>query len=396
MLAKNLLRKHLLPSFLLQTRSYPRGNRYEAPTHVKKGDAGLRRQVRILGNIQEYLDDPEGLGNHESDFMSLHKVHKDYERDVSYNDEKISNIMIKNKYFKDAGPNFLTWAEKEQIRKLHTNDPEDWTIERLAESFPATVEIIAKVTAGKWYPKNVNRVQKHDESVKKNWARFHKNEMNNLDQELVEHLKKFSHRNFDNTSNNVNLKAIAENEFKFPKPQRTEFARIITSCKKQKDETTPNTIETKKPTYVEAIADGIKQTTPSDNDSYLLGPIVQRKLYQFDDIIKTKQVQKLRPKEDAAVTMSPYQTDNTDDVITLKPEDLIIPETKVQKYDSNSASLFQERLQPMTAANVVRERLSIPARLYKRGATYQFKDCFYDSTGEFLYRVPGLFASNNR
>lgn len=36
------------------------------------------------------------------------------------------------------------------------------------------------------------------------------------------------------------------------------------------------------------------------------------------------------------------------------------------------------------------ERIRIPKRAYKKGATYKVNDCFYDHDGKFLYRVLGV------
>lgn len=36
-------------------------------------------------------------------------------------------------------PNLLTWSEKEQIRHLVTEHPDEWNPERIAESFPVSV-----------------------------------------------------------------------------------------------------------------------------------------------------------------------------------------------------------------------------------------------------------------
>lgn len=41
-------------------------------------------------------------------------------------------------------PNLLTWSEKEQIRHLATAMPDEWTPQKLAESFPVT-EAVVKV-----------------------------------------------------------------------------------------------------------------------------------------------------------------------------------------------------------------------------------------------------------
>lgn len=39
-------------------------------------------------------------------------------------------------------PNMLTWSEKEQIKFLHQNEPDKWTVLSLAQSFPASPRII--------------------------------------------------------------------------------------------------------------------------------------------------------------------------------------------------------------------------------------------------------------
>lgn len=50
--------------------------------------------------------------------------------------------VVKEKYFKEHMPNLLTWSEKEQIRLLNSENPEEWTPDRIAESFPVTVPVV--------------------------------------------------------------------------------------------------------------------------------------------------------------------------------------------------------------------------------------------------------------
>lgn len=40
--------------------------------------------------------------------------------------------------------------------------------------------------------------------------------------------------------------------------------------------------------------------------------------------------------------------------------------------------------------------IKIPTKVHKEGYTYRVKDCFYDDNGDFLYRVPGLIADENK
>lgn len=50
--------------------------------------------------------------------------------------------IVKEKYFKENMPNLLTWSEKEQIRHLASTQPQEWTPQKLAESFPVTENVV--------------------------------------------------------------------------------------------------------------------------------------------------------------------------------------------------------------------------------------------------------------
>lgn len=56
--------------------------------------------------------------------------------------QDLRHKIITEKYFKMNLPNLLTWSEKEQIRHLATSQPDEWTPERIAESFPVTVAVV--------------------------------------------------------------------------------------------------------------------------------------------------------------------------------------------------------------------------------------------------------------
>lgn len=368
-----------------QARTYARGNHNSRlGVHQKRTDPGVRRQTKLLQDFEEYLEDPEGFGNYESDFMDVHKVHKEYEREVVYNAEKVQQLMIKNKYFKDNSPGFLTWSEKEQMRQLHSKNPEEWSLERLAESFPANIPTVVKVVKAKWVPRDANAVQKHDERVKRAWNMFRKNECKDLDPQLVEHLKKFSHRNFDNTVSSVVQKALEENKFKFPKPKKSEFASIITSCKGYKTDT-PELSDGQKSVVVKdkalEITDGVRDKMPT-NDTFALGVISRKNYMQFDQVKKVQ-------KDPEVTTMNPFSDTYSDQVIELKMDARLDAVGKFEK-DESTMENYQKHPSEIYLYDNLKERIKIPKKLYKKGATYQMKDCFYDSTGELLYRVPGL------
>lgn len=217
----------LLKTFIVSIpkRPYSRGSRFERPPKVERNVREIVRRRDIVDDGQQYSDDPE-IFHHEGDFMSVHDI---YDRKVVHNTAREKNIMMKNKYFKEKHYNFLTWAEKKEIRGLHAEDPETWSIERLADSFPASVSTIAKVASAKWCPKYVEHIKRHDAAVKRTWAAFQNNNIGYLDAEFTEHLKKFTHR--DITSKIKVLEALEKPDHGMNKG--TEFVNIIKSCKKQ-------------------------------------------------------------------------------------------------------------------------------------------------------------------
>lgn len=60
---------------------------------------------------------------------------------------EVRHQIVKDKYFKENMPNLLTWSEKEQIRHLSNEHPDEWTLEKLAESFPVTVPVLKVKTS---------------------------------------------------------------------------------------------------------------------------------------------------------------------------------------------------------------------------------------------------------
>lgn len=218
---------------------------YVRKANRNQPNPGIQRQIMASeeteGGGAAAAEDPEAFGDYESDFFEINKSHKEYEKDLKYHKEKIKRRMIDNKYFKIKQYNFLTWSEKQQIRYLNENDPDEWTIERLSESFPVTSDIIIKILKAKWYPDDVQRVIKHDEVVRKNWELFRNKKLSNIDKSLTEHLQKFSEREWTTTKERSQLNQLKINKrITLPLPKSTEFVNIITSCDKYKEEKIDN------------------------------------------------------------------------------------------------------------------------------------------------------------
>lgn len=72
--------------------------------------------------------------------LQVGSTHRQFEKEEEAHKEMINFKIVKQKYFKEQVPNFLTWSEKEHIRHLHSKDPEEWTPDSIAEAFPTTPE----------------------------------------------------------------------------------------------------------------------------------------------------------------------------------------------------------------------------------------------------------------
>lgn len=102
---------------------------------------GVGLQVSLFKD--DTLEDLEDIENLETDFANLGMTHREHIAEVEAMKEREKYNIVKEKYFKQKLPNFLTWNDKEQIRLLHKADPEKWSVEKLSECFPALPDVIA-------------------------------------------------------------------------------------------------------------------------------------------------------------------------------------------------------------------------------------------------------------
>lgn len=77
--------------------------------------------------------------------------------------------------------------------------------------------------------------------------------------------------------------------------------------------------------------------------------------------------------------------------LSVSYDDDIDSHHHVTKYEvrTSSATPSEVELRRLSMP-AIRDHIRIPAKLYRRGATYKLEDCYYDDDGEFLYRVPGM------
>lgn len=339
---------------------------------------GLTRRLKLFSddfveNDREFLEtEPE------SDFMNVGKAHKQFEQEEKRYKQKLSTMIVGQKYFKERGINFLTWSEKEQIRTLSQQHPDEWTADRLSESFPADPFAISKIIRNKWQPRDEKRIQKHDEAVRKAWQKFKNGQLDDqVEPLLAEHLQKFAHRDFDSIAKQkVNRKFGVE----FPKPSRDEFSQIITSCKKYATKEEPEQ-EKDDPLQLKGSRLRFPDHFNPDLDSVVLEGSIGKPDKRW-------------------LTLEKYQQDHHEAVEPKQePKEQVLESTplfddfkKIQKYEKPNANVESLKFtnEKVFKALEIKEEIRIPKKLWKEGQIYKVGDCFYGDDGEFLYRVPGL------
>lgn len=430
---------------LPQSRLYARHTRKDTPwskavLKSKTANPGIEHQLSVKRELE--VDGVEDIGDYEADFTQLHKVYRDHQQEMEAKDERLKYLIVRNKYFKPTErQNFLTWAEKEQIRNLYKTDPKEWPIQKLVESFPATEEIIWKVIRGKWSPQNMNRIRKHDASVRETWKSFEAGTLNELHPDFVEHLKKFSHRSFESASNAFTNAANDQVQFQIPKPKSREFIHIIGSLPKPKQK--PVQIEAAEDTKTTILVNDEKPSQsmppPPKGDTYVIGhvrgntyrtldeyeriktpkgaastqtPTIRRPLLTANEHAGQPAVKESRNENGLAevaakntlpldhVPPSPLsQIDRhamvknpggTGIVVDLNERNNFELGRYVQKYNTRTVPFKQHDPKDGIQITEIKERIIIPRKAYKRGAIFKVGDVFYDDDGELLYRVPGL------
>lgn len=314
----------------------------------------------------------------ESDFFEAHRSHKQHEREMKQHREKLGQWIVYDKYFKQKTPNFLTWAEKEHIRHLHEQDPEEWSPEQLTASFPADIYTIRKILKAKWYPKNEKRVQKHDETVQRNWNSLKSGQLTDIPPKLYEHVIKFANREIDTAAL---PKFQPRKRVAGIKTKNDEFLSVITSCKKYES------IQPKE----DSNQFEVKQENLNQQDEYfdetLLTPPKDKRLNRRMTLDELKKILNTPDEYDSGNDYREVKNPAGTAIVSIPTTEEII---SMEKFEPTGVAKVKDQDLMKIMNEPIKEKIKIPKKLWKRGATYKINDCFYDDDGEFLYRVPGM------
>ncbi|KAJ8960614.1 hypothetical protein NQ318_013906 [Aromia moschata] len=315
-------------------------------------DPGIRLRKQILQTNEE-IEDFDDL---EADFMDLGKSHREHVAQMKHMVEKEKFHIVKHKYFNEKFPNFLTWNDKEQIRYLHSTNPEEWTIESLSEGFPALPEVVKKIIKSKW-TKNASKIKNHD---------LAKGQLPDLPNDLSSHLNKFTNRR-------LNLKPfeIPSNKEVVEIPNkniRTEFSDIISSYEelKNKNKREKDNKETGKKKTVKG-----NFVTLQKLQSDIRKEAVSGKSLSEEDKILVKGLQEF--------------SENDNKIDTMK--ETIVDITK-NKYEAKDEAIIKKRERDYSHL-VYPEKIIIPKEIWKNGLHIQAERLFLRRRREIFIQGAG-------
>ncbi|XP_075226374.1 uncharacterized protein LOC142327325 [Lycorma delicatula] len=410
-------------------KSKPATSRTRLVTNAR--NPGLEGRLNI---IKQDTPDIESIPLHAEDFEELEGEFDNEKQIQEYIARKATKLSQKDelkiterKYFKPAvEPNMLTWSDKEQIRFLYNQSPDEWNIDRLAESFPATPEIIKKIIKSSWRPESSDRLRKHDENVIRNWNDFNEGNLSISCPLLKEHLKKFSGRSLPLTSGNAKLFDI-----ELPKPQGSEYVSIIQSyklnnlkdCKEankevgdglgavrssfnnyigSKQSSVPAVINTCTNDHSELDSMRSPPVNMNKGTNYTLDKLREKlkKDYSKTDpkFVNVADQQLLKGYQSSSLPAVSFQKPTVE---TMKVSDSTLGssnDTSVEEIEKNTAPEpvgknfkqgFGSNNSDLPDSNIPL-RIHIPKSKFKFGYLYKVNDCFYSHDGFFLYRVPGM------
>lgn len=198
-----------------------------------------------------------------------------------------------------------------------------------------------------------------------NWKAFREGNCEGLCKEIVEHLNKFANRSFN--FNSFQPKSSATTENINESRVSGEFSKIIESY------------ENRKKNKQKMIGNG---TDSNDEDRNQYKPL-------RDTYLTTKPANFVNRNN---ITLSELNQIEGNEYVKSTDEVSLEKRTqsdiKVKKYKATEVAISKTNTD--YSHLIYPERIKIPKHKHRKDCLYKLNDCYYDSDGEFLYRVPGM------
>lgn len=209
----------------------------------------------------------------------------------------------------------------------------------------------------------------------RNWRELKEGHLD-IPDDLREHFLKFSDRiipplNKKSIKSDVSQKKIGE------------FEEIVRRC--------ANESSIRKSEKL--IASSNNQTTSSES-------IKPKQKIDYNKVTLDELASKIRTRLDQGQNVNLPDRIIVDSLGTGKSEE-IVPITKneidliTESKEQTELTDFKQNEDDEHKVITYPERIRIPKKAYKKGATYKMNDCFYDHDGRFLYRVIGMTNNAN-
>lgn len=361
--------RHLCPSAKIIIRNLRNRKRLDS----FGPNPGLDKRIAAFKRDGFKVDDEDAeeyVEQSESDFYKVGEVYNEHLNETLMGKYEQRHQIVKEKYFKQNMPNLLTWSEKEQIRHLATTQPDEWTPEKLAESFPVTVPVVKKLLKHVWKPATEQRIARHDQSVMRNWKELKEGTLS-ISEDVRAHFLKFSERTIPPLNRN-SVKKIDVT----PEEKIGEFENIIRRCaaNENSDQKTfkqdYNTTKENEGEKMEKAPRDYKRVTLEELAQKIQTRLQTGQNVNVPDQIIVNTINDNAVLESKSVNINKsieiFDNDNKNNLVQYQPEN-----------DSKDVMDYPERIR-------------IPKKAYKKNATYKVNDCYYDHDGRFLYRVLGM------
>lgn len=130
-------------------------------------------------------------------------------------------------------------------------------------------------------------------------------------------------------------------------------------------------------------------SAPNTSEDQDFKPVRQPPDYKRVTLEELTSKIKKRMESGSEVNMPDQIIANTVDSSVLATNVELSKEIELENNEENAVTHFEQDAEVVFAKSYP-ERIRIPKKAYKKGATYKVDDCFYDDDGRFLYRVIGM------